>query len=168
MTNPEHTASCWRPGPFSGPAEFTALVRSAIACAAREGWKQMVWCDTNFEDWPLREKAVVDDLHAWASSGRKLVLLAQSFDSVRALPRALCGLAYPLGPYRGVPRLPPPRGHRVPSVLWSPHWFMHRLDLVRHRGVSSYEAQTRVTLQEELEEFRRQGTPGFPATRLGL
>jgi hypothetical protein len=155
-------------GTFSGPIEFANLVRSAIAAAARDGWKQMVWCDATFEDWPLRERAVVDDLNAWASSGRKLVLLAQRFDVVeRHHARFVewrvrwdhiveCRVCRPNG------------RSEYPSVLWSPHWFVRRLDMDRSRGVSSYEAQTRVTLQEELEEYRRQSSPGFPASRLGL
>jgi hypothetical protein len=55
-----------------------------------------------------------------------------------------------------------------PSALWSPHWVMRRLDLERSTGVSGYEPQRRVLLKEELEECRRQSSPGFPSTILGL
>lgn len=155
-------------GPFSGPGAFSERVRGAIACAAREGWPHMVWCDSDFEDWPLRERAVVEDLHAWANRGRKLVLLAQNYTAVERYHARFvawrirwdhiveCRVCRARG------------GSEYPSVLWGPSWFLRRLDLVRMRGVSSYEAQARVGLQEELEELRRQGSPGFPASRLGL
>jgi hypothetical protein len=45
---------------------------------------------------------------------------------------------------------------------------MRRLDLLRSGGVSSFEAQRRVMLREEMEEWIRQSAPGFPATVLGL
>ncbi|MBC7919147.1 MAG: hypothetical protein H7Y28_15195 [Rhodoferax sp.] len=167
MTNPEDS-QLLATGPFSGPAAFTGLVRAAIACAAREGWKQMTWCDANFEDWPLREKAVVEDLHAWAGSGRKLVLLAQNFDAMERYHARFVEWRIRWDHIVECRTCRPRAGTEFPSVLWGPHWFMHRLDMVRCRGVSSYEAQTRVGLQEELEEFRKQSTPGFPATRLGL
>ena len=167
MTDPEEPQAL-ATGQFSGPAEFTAIVRSAIACAAREGWKQMVWSDPNFEDWPLRDKAVAGDLHAWASSGRKLILLAQNFDSIERYHARFVDWRIRWDHIVECRVCRPRAGTEFPSALWSPHWFMHRLDAVRCRGVSSYEAQARVMLQEELEEFRKQGTPGFPATRLGL
>jgi hypothetical protein len=157
-----------REGAFSGPTEFANLVRDALACAARDGWAQMVWSDASFYDWPLREKAVVESLHAWARGGRKLLLLARSFDS---LPR-----------YH--PRFVQWRvtwDHLVecrvskhsdatdfPSALWSPKWSMRRLDLVRSSGFAGSDPQRRVALQEVLEEFKRHSSPGFPASVLGL
>lgn len=55
-----------------------------------------------------------------------------------------------------------------PSVLWSPAWAMRRLDVTRSAGVAGAEPQRRVLLREELEECRRQSSPGFSATILGL
>lgn len=169
MANPENDETPSLPtGPFSGPLEFAERIRAALDCAAREKWKQMVWCDSNYDDWPLREKAVTESLHAWAGQGRKLILLARSFDAIeRNQPRFVdwrirwdhlieCRVVRPRG------------GAETLSVLWGPHWFLQRIDPENSRGVSSYEAQTRVSLQEELDELRKQGSPGFPASRLGL
>jgi hypothetical protein len=155
-------------GPFSGPAEFAQLVRDALACAAREGWSEMVWIDANFEDWPLCEKAVIDSLNAWSRRGRKLLLLAKTFDSVqRYQPRMVtwrttwdhiveCRVCKTID------------AADFPSALWSPSWVMRRLDLARSTGIAGSEPQRRVLLKEELEECRRQGSPGFSATILGL
>jgi hypothetical protein len=155
-------------GPFTGPVDFAQMIRDALASAASEGWSEMVWSDANFEDWPLRERAVVESLHGWAKRGRRLVMLASTYESVQRHQarfvewRGLwghiieCRVARPFG------------GGELPSVLWSPHWFIRRLDLVRSSGVSSFEAPRRVLLREELDEWIKQSAPGFPATVLGL
>lgn len=155
-------------GAFSGPTEFAQLVRDAIATAAREDWSEMVWSDATFEDWPLREKVVVEDLQRWARTGRRLTLLANRFDSViRYQPRFVnwrvqwdhiveCRIC------RHV------EASEVPSALWSPGWSMRRLDAVRSTGMAGFEPQRRLVLKESLDECRRNSGPGFPASTLGL
>lgn len=155
-------------GAFSGPTEFADVVRAALARAAREGWQTMVWSDPTFEDWPLGERVVTESLQAWAHSGRHLVMLAHRYDAlIRYKPRFVswrktwdhlieCRLCKNLD------------ASEVPSALWSPHWAMRRLDLVRSTGVADLEPARRVLLKEELDECRRQSSPGFSATTLGL
>ena len=155
-------------GPFVGPIAFAQLIRDALACASRQGWGEMVWSDADFADWPLRERAVVESLNDWSRSGRRLLLLAHSFDSMQRYQARFvtwrvqwdhiveCRVCKHLD------------ASEVPSVFWTPQWFMRRIDVVRSNGVSSLEAQQRVLVREELEECRRQGVPGFPASRLGL
>lgn len=155
-------------GAFSGPTEFADVVRAALARAASEGWQTMVWSDPTFEDWPLGERVVTESLQAWAHSGRHLVMLAHRYDAlIRYKPRFVswrktwdhlieCRLCKNLD------------ASEVPSALWSPHWAMRRLDLVRSTGVADLEPARRVLLKEELDECRRQSSPGFSATTLGL
>ncbi len=155
-------------GTFSGPSEFAQLVRDALACAAQEGWSEMVWSDATFEEWPLREKAVIESLQVWARSGRKLVILAKNYDSILRYHARFVGwrsiwdhiIECRVG--RGVD------ASEFPSALWSPHWVMRRLDLVRSTGVAGREAQRKVSLKEEIDECRRHSSPGFPASTLGL
>lgn len=155
-------------GAFSGPTEFAQLVRDALACAAQQGWSEMVWSDANYEDWPLRERAVVESLQAWARNGRKLVLLAQNYESMIRYHarfvrwRTTWGHLIDCRVCKGVD------GSDFPSALWSPHWVMRRLDVVRSTGVAGREAQRRVFLKEELDECQRHSSPGFSATTLGL
>ena len=144
------------------------MVRGALARAASEGWPAMVWSDPTFEDWPLGERVVTESLQTWARSGRHLVLLAHRYDAlIRYKPRFVswrktwdhiieCRLCKNLD------------ASEVPSALWSPHWAMRRLDLVRSTGVADLEPARRVLLKEELDECRRQSSPGFSATTLGL
>ena len=167
MSNNEDTSDRLT-GAFSGPTEFAQIVRAALARAASEGWPTMVWSDPTFEDWPLGERVVTESLQAWARSGRHLVLLAHRYDAlIRYKPRFVswrktwdhiieCRLCKNLD------------ASEVPSALWSPHWAMRRLDLVRSTGVADLEPARRVLLKEELDECRRQSSPGFSATTLGL
>ena len=167
MSNNDET-SVRLTGAFSGPTEFAQIVRAALARAASEGWSSMVWSDPSFEDWPLGERVVTESLQAWSHSGRHLVLLAHRYDAlIRYKPRFVswrktwdhlieCRLCKNLD------------ATEVPSALWSPHWAMRRLDLVRSTGVADLEPARRVLLKEELDECRRQSSPGFSATTLGL
>jgi hypothetical protein len=155
-------------GEFSGPQEFAAIVRSALAHAAQAGWREMVWSDVNFQDWPLRESAAIEALDAWAGQGRRLVLLAQNFDALQRTHARFvswrirwdhvieCRVCRQMG------------SDALPSALWTPTWFVRRLDLERSRGVCSVEARPRTELKELLDEYRKQGSPGFPASTLGL
>jgi len=155
-------------GPFSGPKAFAQTIRAALARAAQEGWPSMVWSDATFEEWPLGERAVSESLQAWASSGRQLVMLAHSYSSVvRYQPRFVtwrrtwdhiieCRVCKNSD------------ASEVPSALWSPHWSMRRLDLVRSTGIADLEPARRVLLKEQLDECRRQSAPGFSASTLGL
>lgn len=155
-------------GPFSGPTAFAQTIRAALARAAQEGWPAMVWSDATFEEWPLGERSVSESLQAWASSGRKLVMLAHHYNSVvRYQPRFVtwrrtwdhiieCRVCKNID------------ASEVPSALWSPHWAMRRLDLVRCTGVADLEPARRVMLKEALDECHRQSAPGFSASTLGL
>ena len=155
-------------GTFTGPTAFAQTVRAALARAAQEGWQAMVWSDASFEEWPLGERAVTESLQAWAGSGRQLVMLAHNYNSVlRYQPRFVswrrtwdhiidCRVCKTID------------ASEMPSALWSPHWAMRRLDLVRSTGVADLEPARRVLLKQELDECRRQSVPGFSATTLGL
>ena len=70
-------------GRFTGREAFEQTIRDAMACAARQGWHEIIVSDATFSDWPLRERAVVESLHAWARSGRRFVMLATRFDEVQ-------------------------------------------------------------------------------------
>ncbi len=155
-------------GPFTGPTAFADLIRNALLRANNEAWSEMVWSDATFEDWPLYEKTVVEGLNAWSRKGRKLTLLAHHFDAMRRLhPRFVewrvrwdhlleCRVC------KGV------EASEFPSALWTPTWALGRLDLVRSTGVATTEPRMRLLLREELEQRKRQSSPGFSATLLGL
>ena len=155
-------------GPFDGRQAFHALLHAALDTAARESWRQIVFSDPTFADWPLGERATAAALQAWSSSGRGLVMLAGDFGVFeREHARFVqwrrtwshivechaCGGA-------GAPA--------VPSAIWTPAWFLHRIDTERGRGVSGRDPQHRRMLRERIDECLRRSRPAFPASTLGL
>lgn len=155
-------------GRFEGREAFAQVVRAALACAAQQGWREIVISDASFEDWPLHERMVVDALQEWSRSGRRLTMVAARYDAVvRNQARFViwrrrwdhivdCRLCRNLDPMD------------FPSVIWSPVWAMRRLDLVRSTGVSSVAPERRVKIREDLDELLSGSSPGFAATTLGL
>jgi hypothetical protein len=155
-------------GRFEGREAFRQLVRDALACAAREGWRELILCDADFADWPLNERAVAQSLQDWSKTGRHCTLLARRWDGVvqgqarfvswrktwsHIIDARACASADPL---------------EIPSVIWSPGWVMQRMDPNRCNGVSGAEPERRVLLRESLKEWLQKGGPSFPATTLGL
>jgi hypothetical protein len=155
-------------GRLLGREVFVQTVRDALACAARECWKEITLSDATFEDWPLYERAVVESLQAWSKTGRRLRMLATRFDGVQRhharfvrwrqtwdhlIECRVCRSADPLD---------------FPSAIWSPSWVMHRIDPVNSVLVCGHDAQRRLLLREVLQEWERNSAPGFPASTLGL
>jgi hypothetical protein len=155
-------------GPFDGRIAFQAHLQAALAAAARQNWREIILCDPEFVDWPLGERAIVDALQAWAAAGRSLVLLAQRFDVFereharfvhwRKMWSHIIDCRACNGP--GLPQ--------VPSAIWTPSWFLHRLDVEHGRGVCGYLPERRRALRERIDECLRHARPAFPASTLGL
>ena len=155
-------------GRFEGPGEFAELIRSAFAAAATHGWREIIICDTTFEDWPLGERAVAQSLQDWSKSGRKLTMLAKNYNEVmRRHARFVTWRSTwsHIIECRGNANI---SQDDIPSALWSPNWVCQRLDLARSTGVSGAEASRRVALKERLDESLRLSSPAFAATTLGL
>ncbi len=155
-------------GRFEGRVAFQQLVRDALACAAREGWREIILSDASFADWPLGERAVAESLQAWSKTGRQVTLLAKRYDEVvrrharfvawrgtwsHIIEARACASADAL---------------ELPSAIWSPGWVMHRLDPERCNGYSGAEPERRLALRESLSEWLGKSSPAFPATTLGL
>ena len=155
-------------GRLQGRSAFVQAVRDALQAAAQQGWNELIFCDANYADWPLGERAVAEALQAWSRGGRRFTMLAMDYSGVARqharfvqwrqtwdhiiecrVCRATDALAFP-------------------SVLWSPGWVMQRIDVERDVLVCDSEAARRVTLRQLLDECRRDSTPGFPASVLGL
>lgn len=166
---PDDAAQPLTEGRFDGREAFDVILRRALSAAAQQGWKEIVFSDPDFADWPLGERASIEALQAWAASGRRFMLLAQRFDILerghaRFVPwrrtwdhivecRATAGKAV---------------GAEVPSAIWTPSWFVHRIDPERSRGVSGIDPGARRALREAIDECWHRGRPAFPASTLGL
>jgi hypothetical protein len=155
-------------GRFSGPQEFAELIRTALAAAAAQGWREIILSDRNFEDWPLGERAVAQSLNEWSRSGRRLTMLAKNYDEVVRRHARFANWRQTwshIVECRGNTHV---SGDDFPSALWSPVWVFQRLDLQRCSGISGTEAARRVALKERLDECLRLSTAAFPATTLGI
>ncbi len=155
-------------GSFQGRDAFRQLVREALAAAAREGWREIILCDSDFEDWPLDERATVQSLQDWSQGGRKCILLARRWDGViRRHARFVTwrGTWSHIIDARACPSADPTE---LPSALWTPAWVLERRDLERCRGYSGAEPQRRLLLREKINEWLSKSSPSFPATTLGL
>lgn len=155
-------------GRLNGRSTFTQAVRDALQAAAREGWNELILCDANYADWPLGERAVVESLQAWSRGGRRLHMLAMDYSGVtrqharfvkwrqtwdHIIECRVCRSSDALA---------------FPSALWTPAWVMQRIDTERDVLVCDSAASRRVELRQMLDEWRRDSTPGFPASVLGL
>ncbi len=155
-------------GRFEGSTEFAALIRLAFATAALQGWREIIICDSTFEDWPLGERAVAQSLNDWSKSGRKLTMLAKNYNEVMRRHARFVTWRRTWSHIiecRGNSAISP---DDMPSALWSPSWVFQRLDLARSTGVSGAEVARRVALKERLNECLKLSSPAFAATTLGL
>lgn len=155
-------------GRFTGRTEFTDMIRQAFAVAAQQGWREIIVCDPDFEDWPLGERVVVQALNDWSKTGRKFTMLARNYDEVlrkharfvtwrRTWAHIVECRANAAAP-----------GDETPSALLAPGWVFERLDLPRCTGVAGSEPARRVALRERLNERLLKSSSAFPATTLGL
>jgi hypothetical protein len=155
-------------GRFGGPSEFAELIRQSFTAAAAQGWRDIIICDSTFEDWPLGERMVAQSLNDWSKSGRKLTMLARNYNEVlRKHARFVTWR-------RTWAHIVDCRANTsisvddMPSALWSPVWVFQRLDVVCSTGVAGFEPARRVVLKERLNECLKLSSPAFAASTLGL
>lgn len=151
-----------------GRQAFEQLIRDALARAAQEGWREIVVCDANFADWPLGERAVAESLHAWSKTGRSFVMLAMQFDAVLRKHARFVAWRTTWSHIIDCRTCRTAEASEFPSAIWSPQWVMRRLELEHSTCMCGPQADRRVLLREELDEWRRNSAPGFPAHVLGL
>ena len=156
-------------GRFEGKTAFDNQLLHFLQMAAEERWPELVVGDADFADWAWGSAAAVELLNHWARHGRKITVLACNFDAlVRRHPRWVQWRStwdHRIQCRKYLTRDPA----AVPSVLWSPHWVVQRLDAERCVGVASSSRTAIVQQQEVLQEWiLRKSTPSFPASVLGL
>lgn len=155
-------------GRFNGRAEFSELIRQALAAAAVQGWREIILCDPDFEDWPLNESVVAQALNDWSAKGRKLTMMANTYDAVLTQHARFVTWrrtwSHIVECRKGVKSA----ADSMPSALWSPGWAFERLDLERSTGMAGSAAARRISLKERLNERLLNSSAGFPANILGL
>lgn len=155
-------------GRFHGRTEFQQIVRDALARAAEDGWREIIFSDATFEDWPLGERVVSEALQAWSKSGRRFVMMATRYDDVLRRHARFVTWRRTWGHIIDCWACPGADLTDFPSAIWSPAWALVRLDPQHSAGVHTTEPSRRLQLHESLMEWQRKSSPGFPATTLGL
>lgn len=155
-------------GQFHGIASFQAVVRQVFALAAPRAWQKIVICDPNYEAWPLGEAQLVDDLKAWSSRGRELVMLAHRFDWVQARQARYVEWRKTWSHIVNCCVLATNDCEATQTLIWTPEWALQMQDAERFACVSSENPRFRSELASKLTGFAQRGRPGFPVTVLGL
>jgi len=149
--------------------EFHEALRSAFGLAAEAQALEMRLCDRDFADWPLGERAVVDQLTRWAGPRRRLLLIASTFDEV---PRRHARWTEWHRTWSHVVecRANEELEHeQFPTLCVVPGVVSVRLmDVARHRGIASYEASDEQACLEAIDAVSQRSVPAFPPTALGL
>src|SRR3954470_4467731 len=136
---------------FEGRDAFRQLVRDALASAAREGWREIVLSDATFEDWPLGERAITESLQAWSASGRRMLLLAKTYDHVVRQHARFVQWRATWSHVIVASACPAADALELPSALWSPRWVMERRDIEHCLGYCGSEPERRVAVRELLD-----------------
>lgn len=155
-------------GRFEGRAAFTGLVREAVGILARQPWTPVIFSDADFSDWPLGERAVVEALHAWAGRGREARWLARDFRPLRERHPRLVQWRATWSHIVQARVCTPGSDAGLPSAIWTPRWHMERIDPERCVAVAGIDPVRRLALRERIDACWERGSPGFPASVLGL
>ncbi len=154
---------------ISSRSDFHAALRAAFARFAEHGAREVWLCDEDFADWPLGERATIELLTRWASSSRKLTLVARHFDEVaRRHPRWVAWRRdwSHIVSCRTNTELPT---GEFPTVLLALGTVNVRLsDTAHHRGRVSHEKADEVRCKEQIDAVLQRSEEAFPASPTGL
>ena len=149
--------------------EFHTALKLGFAEAAASGSREIWLCDDDYADWPLGERAVVDQLSLWAASNRRLTLLARSFDEV--VRRHARWVAW----RRQWSHIVHCRVNNeletgdMPTLLLAQGALSVRLsDPVHHRGLASYDMADEIRCKELIDAVLQHSIEASPATTTGL
>ena len=125
----------------------------------------------DFADWPLNERAVIDDARALgrlAAAARAVSRTAST--SCRAAPAALRRVAPAVGARRAVPQRPRPRGASRcrPCCSCRAKSACASSIAIRYRGTLSGRPVDLTEAREAIDALLQRSVEAFPSTTLGL
>ena len=149
--------------------DFQNAVRGAFAEAALVGCREIWLVDDDFADWPLGERAVVDDLTHWASAHRSFTVVARSFDAIARHQVRWVNWRRQFSHVVHCRSNSDLEAGQMPTILLVPGLLSVRLhDRVHYRGVATRERADEVQWREEIDAVLQRSEEAFPATSLGL
>ena len=154
---------------FESRTDFQNAVRGALAEAALVGCREIWMVDDDFSDWPLGERAVVDDLTHWAAMHRSLTIVARSFDEIARRQARWVAWRRQFSHVVQCRTNNDLEAGQMPSLLLIPGLLSVRLhDRVHYRGVASRDVGDAVQWRELVDAVLQRSEEAFPATTLGL
>lgn len=146
-----------------------ALLESLDQCG-RDGIAHLWLCDPDFSEWPLGQPAVVESLTRWATSRRRLTLVAGRYDQLAT--RCPRWVAWRRQWSHIVQCLQVLEEHasQVPMLVYGPPSVALRMqDLTRHPRGRRYRSVSDIAACGELvDAISQRAEESFPATTLGL
>lgn len=158
------------PPPIDSLPSWQAALRWGLGMAASQGARCITCVDPDFESWPLDDAALLQELAAFLRRpGRRLVLLAASFDAVpRRLPRFTTWRRDWAHAIQAL-LIPEEMALETPHLLIDDRELsVQLLDADRWVGRARLDGRARWLLQEKVDALLQRSEPGFPVTTLGL
>lgn len=148
---------------------FHEAMRDGFAVAARLGCRELWLCDADFADWPLGERSVIEQLTQWATSQRRLTLLASHFDDVARRHSRWVGWRREWAHVVHCRTNTELERSQFPCVMLAPGAFAVSLSSpVQHRGRVSEVPADLLRLKEAIDAVLQRSAESFPATTTGL
>lgn len=155
-------------GLLTGPKEWAQAIRAVCQEAHRLQWRALWLADDQFDGWPLGEAAVVAALSEWALGGGHLRLLARDFASLARQSPRFVQWRQTFDHRLEARVLPRSFAQEIRVAVWSPDWSMVAVSRDQWRAVASRDAADCAQSREWWDSAWPMGSPGFPATTLGL
>lgn len=154
---------------FDSRSDFQNAVRGAFAEAALVGCREIWLVDDDFADWPLGERAVIDDLTHWVAAHRSFNVIARSFDEITRRHTRWVTWRRQFSHVVHCRTNNELEAGQMPSILLATGLLSVRLhDHVSYRGVASRETADAVQWRELIDAVLQRSEEAFPATTLGL
>lgn len=154
---------------FLGRTDFLQAWRDALERIATVGCREVWFCDRDFADWPLGERASVEALTRWAMSHRRLVLLATHFDVVQRQHPRWVTWRRQWSHVVQCRQVDEADVAAIPTMVLAPGVLTLRVhDPLRFRGRLSFDRSDEVRDRDDLDAFLQRSHEAFPATHLGL
>ena len=148
---------------------FHEAVRQAFAEAAEAGCPEIWLCDADFADWPLGERAVVEQLTHWAGAQRRLTLVASHFEEVARRHARWVEWRRNWAHVVHCRSNTELERSRFPcAMLASGRFSLALSSLEHHRGRVSRNADDMQRCRESIDAVLQRSEVSFPATTTGL
>lgn len=154
---------------FDSRDGFQQALREAFSAVAVHGGRELWLCDSDYADWPLGERAVLESLTQWAYAHRKLVVMAASFDEIVRRHARWIDWRVQWAHIVECRTVHEDEAPEMPSLLFAPGCIaVRRLDVRLQRGRVYRDAADIARCKEWIDAITQRSSEAFPATTLGL